>query len=50
MGQKVNPHGMRIGIIKDWQSKWYSKTSDFSKYLESDIKIRKFLEKKVVSP
>ncbi len=47
MGQKVNPHGMRIGIIKDWQSKWYSNNKDFSKYLESDIKIRKFLEKKL---
>ena len=47
MGQKVNPHGMRIGIIKDWQSKWYSNKSNFSKYLESDIKIRKFLEKKL---
>ena len=47
MGQKVNPHGMRIGIIKDWQSKWYSNKSNFSKYLESDIKIRKYLEKKL---
>ncbi len=47
MGQKVNPHGMRIGIIKDWQAKWYSNNKDFSKYLESDIKIRKFLEKKL---
>ena len=47
MGQKVNPHGMRIGIIKDWQSKWYSNNKDFSKYLASDIKIRKYLEKKL---
>lgn len=47
MGQKVNPHGMRIGIIKDWQSKWYSNKTNFSKYLESDIKIRKYLEKKL---
>lgn len=47
MGQKVNPHGMRIGIIKDWKSKWYSNNKDFSKYLESDIKIRKYLEKRL---
>ena len=47
MGQKVNPHGMRIGIIKDWQSKWYSNNKDFSKYLSSDLKIRKYLEKKL---
>lgn len=47
MGQKVNPHGMRIGIIKDWKSKWYSNNKDFSKYLESDIKIRKYLGKRL---
>ena len=45
MGQKVNPHGMRVGIIKDWQSKWYSSNKDFSKYLKSDLKIRKYLTK-----
>ena len=45
MGQKVNPNGMRIGIIKDWQSKWYSNNKDFSKYLAADLKIRKYLEK-----
>lgn len=47
MGQKVNPHGMRIGIIKDWKSKWYSNNKDFSKYLGTDIKIRKYLEKRL---
>ena len=47
MGQKVNPHGMRIGINKDWSSKWYSNNKDFSKYLESDIKIRKYLSKRI---
>lgn len=47
MGQKVNPHGMRIGIIKDWQSKWYADNKDFSKYLSTDIKIRKYLEKRL---
>lgn len=47
MGQKVNPHGMRIGIIKDWKSKWYSNNKDFSKYLAADIKLRKYLEKRL---
>lgn len=47
MGQKVNPHGMRIGIIKDWQSKWYSNNKDFSKFLGLDLKIRKHLEKRL---
>ena len=45
MGQKVNPHGMRLGINKTWDSKWYANNSDFSKLLEKDIKIRKFLDK-----
>ena len=47
MGQKVNPHGMRLGINKDWDSKWYANNADFSKLLEKDIKIRKFIEKKL---
>lgn len=47
MGQKVNPHGMRIGIIKDWNSKWYANNNDFSKYLKLDLEIRKYLEKKL---
>ena len=47
MGQKVNPHGMRIGINKDWSSKWYASNKDFSKYLKSDIQIRKYLTKRV---
>ena len=47
MGQKVNPHGMRVGIIKDWQAKWYSNNKDFSKYLGNDLKIRKYLDKRL---
>lgn len=47
MGQKVNPAGMRIGIIKDWQSKWYSDNKNFANYLATDIKIRKYLEKRL---
>ena len=44
MGQKVNPIGYRLGVNKDWESKWYSK-KDYSKYLNNDIKIREYLEK-----
>ena len=43
MGQKVNPNGLRLGINKDWQAKWYAKGKDFSKNLENDIKIREYL-------
>ena len=44
MGQKVNPIGMRIGISRDWNSKWYASNKDFATFLGQDIKIRKFLE------
>ena len=37
MGQKVNPNGLRLGINKDWQAKWYAKGKDFSKNLEKDV-------------
>ncbi|MBQ9181482.1 MAG: 30S ribosomal protein S3 [Bacilli bacterium] len=43
MGQKVSPIGLRIGINKTWESKWYAGNKDFSKFLNNDIKIRKFL-------
>ena len=45
MGQKVNPNGLRLGINKDWEAKWYSNKSDFSKYLAKDVEIRNYLEK-----
>ena len=48
MGQKVNPHGLRVGIIKDWDSKWYAE-KDFADYLVEDYKIREFLKKKLYS-
>ena len=48
MGQKVNPHGLRVGVIKDWDSKWYA-DAEFSDYLVEDYKIRKFLKKKLYS-
>jgi len=46
MGQKVNPHGLRVGIIKDWDSKWYAE-KDFADYLVEDHEIRTFLKKKL---
>jgi len=45
MGQKVSPIGLRLGINRDWESKWYAPTKDFAKYLNNDIQIRKYLEK-----
>ena len=47
MGQKVNPHGVRVGVIKDWDSKWYANSKDFSNYLVEDYNIRKMLKKKL---
>lgn len=46
MGQKVNPHGMRVGIIKGWDSRWYA-DSEFADFLVEDYNIRKFLKKKL---
>ena len=46
MGQKVHPTGARLGIIKDWSSKWYADDNNFANYLVEDQKIRKFLKKK----
>lgn len=47
MGQKVNPHGLRVGIIKDWDSKWYADKKTFNEYLVEDNKIREFVKKKL---
>jgi len=47
MGQKVHPTGVRVGIIKDWNSKWYANSKNFADYLVEDQKIRKFLKKKL---
>ena len=44
MGQKVSPHGLRVGIIKDWSSKWYANKQNFADYLVEDNKIRKYLK------
>ncbi len=45
MGQKVNPHGLRVGVIKDWDTKWYA-DKDFADYLVEDVNIRKFIKSK----
>ena len=46
MGQKVNPHGLRVGVIKDWDAKWYAE-DNFADNLVEDYNIRKFLKKKL---
>ena len=46
MGQKVNPHGLRVGVIKDWDSKWYAEET-FADNLVEDYNIRKFLKNKL---
>ena len=47
MGQKVSPVGLRVGINRDWESKWYAPTKDFARYLGIDLKIRKYLDKEL---
>lgn len=47
MGQKVSPHGLRVGIIKDWDSKWYADKANFADYLVEDNQIREFVKKKL---
>ncbi len=47
MGQKVSPHGLRVGVIKDWDSKWYADKKNFSEFLAEDHKVRAFVKKKL---
>ena len=47
MGQKVNPHGLRVGVIKNWDSRWFASDETFGDNLVSDYKIRKFLKTKL---
>ena len=47
MGQKMHPHGLRVGIIKDWNSKWYADKKNFGDYLVEDHKIREYVKKKL---
>jgi len=47
MGQKVNPVGLRVGVNRDWDSKWYASDKEFATFLHEDIKVREYLEKEV---
>ena len=47
MGQKVSPHGLRVGVIKDWDSKWYADKANFADYLVEDNKVREYVKKKL---
>ena len=47
MGQKVNPHGFRVGVIKDWDSRWFAKDEVFGDILVEDYNLRKFLKQKL---
>ena len=47
MGQKMHPHGLRVGVIKDWDSKWYADSKHYSDYLVEDHKIREYVKKKL---
>ena len=47
MGQKMDPNGLRVGVIKDWNSKWYADKKNFSEYLVEDHKIREYVKKKL---
>ena len=47
MGQKMHPHGLRVGVISDWDSKWYADSKNFSDYLIEDHKIREYVKKKL---
>ncbi len=47
MGQKVNPHGLRVGVIKDWDARWFARKGEFAKYIKEDYDIRKQLKKQL---
>ena len=47
MGQKVHPTGIRLGIVKDWTSKWYADSKEFPEYVRLDYKMREFIKKKL---
>ena len=49
MGQKVNPHGMRVGVIKDWDSRWYARDEKVGDLIVEDYKIRQYLKKRSAS-
>jgi len=47
MGQKVHPTGIRLGIVKDWSSKWYASSKDYANYLNTDLQVREFILKEL---
>ncbi len=47
MGQKVHPHGLRVGVIKDWDAKWYADNKDYSELLHEDLEVREHIKKKM---
>ncbi len=49
MGQKVNPHGLRVGVIKDWDSKWYASKKEFADFLVEDNELRKYIKNRLFS-
>ena len=49
MGQKVHPTGIRLGITKDWTSKWFAESKDFGNFLHTDLKVREYLQKRLAS-
>lgn len=49
MGHKVNPNGIRLGIVRDWNSKWYASSKEYGSYLFTDLKVREFLRKKLAN-
>ena len=49
MGQKVNPHGLRVGVIKDWDSRWYARNEKVGDLVVEDYKLRKYLKKTLYS-
>ena len=49
MGQKVNPHGLRVGVIKDWDSRWYARADQVGDLVVEDYNIRKYLKNKLYS-
>jgi small subunit ribosomal protein S3 len=47
MGQKVHPTGIRLGIVKDWTSRWYANSQNYPKFLLQDLKVREYIKKKI---
>jgi len=47
LGQKVHPHGLRVGVIKDWDAKWYADNKDYSELLHEDLEVREHIKKKM---